>query len=32
MRSVFETWDANDVRELVLLMRKFADAMQQEPA
>jgi DNA-binding MarR family transcriptional regulator len=26
-RTIFETWDAHDIRELVRLMRKFADAV-----
>jgi DNA-binding MarR family transcriptional regulator len=30
-RAVFETWDTHDVSELVRLMRKFADAMKEEP-
>lgn len=30
-RAVFETWDAHDISELVRLMRKFADAMKEEP-
>jgi DNA-binding MarR family transcriptional regulator len=30
-RAIFATWDAHDVDELVRLMRKFADAMKQEP-
>lgn len=30
-RAIFETWDAHDVDELVRLMRKFADAMKEEP-
>ena len=30
-RAIFETWDAHDIDELVRLMRKFADAMKEEP-
>jgi DNA-binding MarR family transcriptional regulator len=30
-RAIFATWDAHDIDELVRLMRKFADAMKQEP-
>lgn len=30
-RAIFATWDAHDVDELVRLMRKFADAMKQDP-
>jgi DNA-binding MarR family transcriptional regulator len=30
-RSIFETWDAHDVDELVRLMRKFADAAREDP-
>ena len=30
-RAIFATWDAHDIDELVRLMRKFADAIQQEP-
>jgi DNA-binding MarR family transcriptional regulator len=30
-RAIFATWDAHDVEELVRLMRKFADAMRDEP-
>ena len=29
-RTIFETWDPHDVKELVRLMRKFADAMSSE--
>jgi len=30
-RAIFETWDAQDIDELVRLMRKFADAVKDEP-
>ncbi len=30
-RAIFETWDAHDIDELVRLMRKFADAVKDEP-
>jgi DNA-binding MarR family transcriptional regulator len=30
-RAIFKTWDAHDVDELVRLMRKFADAVKDEP-
>jgi DNA-binding MarR family transcriptional regulator len=30
-RAIFETWDADDVDELVRLMRKFADALNEGP-
>jgi acyl-CoA reductase-like NAD-dependent aldehyde dehydrogenase len=30
-RAIFATWDADDIDELVRLMRKFADAIKQEP-
>ena len=30
-RTIFATWDSHDIDELVRLMRKFADAMKQEP-
>jgi DNA-binding MarR family transcriptional regulator len=30
-RTIFETWDAHDIDELVRLMRKFADAVKDEP-
>jgi len=30
-RAVFETWDAHEFDELVRLMRKFADAVKDEP-
>lgn len=30
-RAVFERWDAQDFDELVRLMRKFADAVKEEP-
>jgi DNA-binding MarR family transcriptional regulator len=31
-RAVFLTWDARDIDELARLMRKFADAMKDDPA
>jgi hypothetical protein len=30
-RAIFETWDAQDIAELVHLMRKFADTVKGEP-
>ncbi len=30
-RAIFQTWDAQDVDELVRLMRKFADAVKEDP-
>lgn len=30
-RAIFENWDAHDIDELVRLMRKFADAVKEEP-
>jgi DNA-binding MarR family transcriptional regulator len=30
-RTIFETWNARDIEELVRLMRKFADAVKGEP-
>src|SRR4051812_17126859 len=30
-RAIFESWDVSDVDELVRLMRKFADAVKDEP-
>jgi DNA-binding MarR family transcriptional regulator len=30
-RAIFAKWDAHDVDELVRLMRKFADAVKEEP-
>jgi DNA-binding MarR family transcriptional regulator len=30
-RTIFSTWEAHDVDELVRLMRKFADALKDEP-
>lgn len=30
-RAIFETWDDHDIDELVRLMRKFADALKDEP-
>ncbi|CCV13170.1 Transcriptional regulator, MarR family (fragment) [Mesorhizobium sp. STM 4661] len=29
--AIFKTWDAHEVDELVRLMRKFADAVEDEP-
>ena len=31
LRAIFGKWDAQDVDELVRLMRKFADAMKEDP-
>jgi DNA-binding MarR family transcriptional regulator len=31
-RAIFATWDAHDIDELVRLMRKFADAVKDEPS
>jgi hypothetical protein len=31
-RVIFEKWDAQDIDELVRLMRKFADALTDEPS
>jgi erythromycin esterase-like protein len=31
-RAIFESWDRHDVEELVRLMRKFADAVKDDPA
>ncbi|NDW06161.1 MarR family winged helix-turn-helix transcriptional regulator [Jiella pacifica] len=31
-RAIFKTWDAREVDDLVRLMRKFADAIKDEPA
>lgn len=31
-RGIFETWDMQEMDELVRLMRKFADAVSREPA
>ena len=31
-RAIFESWDARDVDELVRLMRKFAEALNEAPA
>lgn len=31
VRAIFESWDAHDIDELVRLMRKFADAVKEEP-
>jgi DNA-binding MarR family transcriptional regulator len=30
-RAIFKTWDARDIDDLVRLMRKFADAMKDDP-
>jgi DNA-binding MarR family transcriptional regulator len=30
-RAIFASWDAHDIDELVRLMRKFADAVSEEP-
>ena len=30
-RAIFERWDAHEVDDLVRLMRKFADAIKEEP-
>ena len=30
-RAIFKTWEARDIDELVRLMRKFADAVKDEP-
>jgi DNA-binding MarR family transcriptional regulator len=30
-RAIFQTWDAHDIDELRRLMRKFADALKDEP-
>jgi hypothetical protein len=30
-RAIFETWEAHDIDELVRLMRKFANAVKDEP-
>ena len=30
-RAIFETWEARDIDELVRLMRKFADAIKDDP-
>jgi DNA-binding MarR family transcriptional regulator len=30
-RAIFKTWDARDIDELARLMRKFADAMKDDP-
>jgi acyl-CoA reductase-like NAD-dependent aldehyde dehydrogenase len=30
-RAVFATWDTRDIDDLARLMRKFADAMKDEP-
>jgi DNA-binding MarR family transcriptional regulator len=30
-RRIFKTWDTRDIDELVRLMRKFADAVKDEP-
>jgi DNA-binding MarR family transcriptional regulator len=31
-RAIFESWDAREVDELVRLMRKFADALNEAPS
>lgn len=31
VRAIFKTWDTRDIDELVRLMRKFADAVKEEP-
>jgi DNA-binding MarR family transcriptional regulator len=31
-RAIFESWDAHEVDELVRLMRKFADALNEAPS
>jgi DNA-binding MarR family transcriptional regulator len=31
-RAIFKTWDAHDVDELVRLMRKFAEAVKDDPS
>jgi DNA-binding MarR family transcriptional regulator len=30
-RAIFENWDAREIGELVRLMRKFADAVKEDP-
>ena len=30
-RAIFESWDPREIDELVRLMRKFADAVKDEP-
>jgi DNA-binding MarR family transcriptional regulator len=30
-RAIFETWETHDIDELVRLMRKFADAVRDDP-
>jgi DNA-binding MarR family transcriptional regulator len=30
-RAIFKTWDAREIGDLVRLMRKFADAMKDDP-
>jgi DNA-binding MarR family transcriptional regulator len=30
-RAIFKTWDARDIGDLVRLMRRFADAMKDDP-
>jgi len=30
-RAIFKTWDPNDIDDLVRLMRKFADAVKDDP-
>ena len=31
-RAIFETWDPREIDDLTRLMRKFADAMKEEPS
>jgi erythromycin esterase-like protein len=31
-RAIFESWDTREVDDLVRLMRKFADALNEAPA
>jgi erythromycin esterase-like protein len=31
-RAIFATWDAQEIDELVRLMRKFADAVRDKPS
>lgn len=31
-RAIFESWDETEIGELVRLMRKFADAIKEDPA
>jgi DNA-binding MarR family transcriptional regulator len=32
LRTIFDSWDAHDIDELVRLMRKFSDAFRHQPA